>query len=570
MSPPDSAPPQDVTHPGELYGFLGALTLPGGASLCFESGDGAPWPVVVMDIVQEESLCLDVSAVREIVPRLRRGETFQLMGQVEGAMLTTQALAVNEWREQGERLLAVCDYPQAVSVVHRRQSFRASLRADMEVGVTLRVAGEDTPYEGRLCNLSLGGCLVELPLAAAAALKPEQTIDSIRLTFPNQRHFELPANVRHVHTDEAWTQAQAGCEFIGLSSGMERLVWYCVKEVERESARTVMHTGRPLEPSALFQSPSDARRDTARQRRTKSQPGGAMAARLKKVADYLNAQLVQLKSGDSVASIQLSRSTDTLLALWQQDRQALLYASACLTQESHLVQHSLMVAVRMLDLAQSRHMAPERLKAVVACALLHDLGKGMLPDTLLRDETLSPEEQAQLHTHVGLIRERLDDCRWLDGDVVEQVLGMANERLDGSGYPAGKRGDALPELARMMAVVDVADVMTRPRPGRAAWTQREVYRHLMTQAEGFDNTWVQRYIRRFGMAPIGSLALYTNGALAWVQRHDGHGTPNQVHVVLNTRNPKRRLDQRLDDDAIGQLGELKEAVNAARYRMTPV
>jgi len=570
MSPPDSAPTQDVTHPGELYGFLETLTLPGGASLCFESGDGTPWPVVIMDIVQEESLCLDVSAVREIVPRLRRGETFQLMGQVEGAMLTTPALAVNEWREQGERLLAMCDYPQTVSVVHRRQSFRAALRADMEVGVMLRVAGEDTPYEGRLCNLSLGGCLIALPLAAAAALKPEKVIDSIRLMFPNQRHFELPANVRHVRTDEAWTQAQAGCEFTSLSPAMERLVWYCVKEIERESARSAMHAGRPLEPSSLFQSPSDNRRDRGRQRRTKSQPGGAVASRLQKVADYLNAQLVQLKSGEPVASTQLSRSTDTLLALWQQDRQALLYASACFTQESHLVQHSLMVAVRMLDLAQSWRMAPERLKAVVACALLHDLGKGMLPGTLLRDETLSPEEQTQLHAHVGLIRERLDDCRWLDGDVIEQVIGMANERLDGSGYPAGKQGDALPELARMMAVVDVADVMTRPRPGRAAWTQREVYRHLLTRNEGFDNTWVQRYIRRFGMAPIGSLALYANGALAWVQRQDAHGTPSQVHVVLNTHNPKRRLDQRLDDDDIDQLGTLKEAVNSARYRMTPV
>ncbi|MCK2042918.1 PilZ domain-containing protein [Chromohalobacter sp. TMW 2.2308] len=570
MSSPDSAPTQDVTHPGELYGFLEALTLPGGASLCFESGDGTPWPVVVMDIVQEDSLCLDVSAVREIIPRLRRGETFQLMGQVDGAMLTTQTLAVNEWREQGERLQVVCDYPQAVSVMHRRQSFRAALRAGMEVSVLLRVAGEETSYEGRLCNLSLGGCLIALPLAAAAAIKPEKAIESIRLTFPNQRHFELPASVRHVRTDEAWTQAQAGCEFIGLSPAMERLVWYCVKEIERESARTVMHTGRPLEPSTLFQMPDAARRDVSRRQQARSQPGGAMASRLQKVADYLNAQLVQLKSGEPVASTQLSRSTDTLLTLWQQDRQALLYASACLTQESHLVQHSLMVAVRMLDLAQSRRMAPERLKAVVACVLLHDLGKGMLPDALLRDEVLCPEEQDQLHTHVGLIRERLDDCRWLDGDVVEQVIGMANERLDGSGYPAGKRGDALPELARMMAVVDVADVMTRPRPGRAAWTQREVYRHLLTQDEGFDNTWVQRYIRRFGMAPIGSLALYANGALAWVQRHDAHGTPSQVHVVLNTRNPKRRLDQPLSGNDLDQLGGLKEAVNSARYRLTPV
>lgn len=295
-----------------------------------------------------------------------------------------------------------------------------------------------------------------------------------------------------------------------------------------------------------------------------------MASRLQKVADYLNAQLVQLKSGEPVASTQLSRSTDTLLTLWEQDREALLYASACLTQESHLVQHSLMVAVRLLDLAQSRRMAPERLKAVVACALIHDLGKGLLPDRLLRDEALDADEQVQLHRHVESILERLGECRWLDADVAAQVIGMANERLDGSGYPAGKRGDALPELARMMAVVDVADVMTRPRPGRAAWTQREVYRHLLTQAEGFDNTWVQRYIRRFGMAPIGSLALYANGALAWVQRHDAHGTPSQVHVVLNTRNPKRRLDQPLNGNDLDQLGGLKEAVNSARYRLTPV
>ncbi|TDU20453.1 HD domain-containing protein [Chromohalobacter marismortui] len=543
---------------------------PGGASLCFETGDGAPWPVVVMDVEQDVALSVDVSAVREIVPRLRRGEPFHLMGQADGAVITTQTLDVQEWRESDARLQVVCDYPQAASLLHRRSSFRASLRAGMEVAVTLRVAGEDTPFEGRLGNLSMGGCLVELPLAAAAALKPEQVIDSIRLAFPNQRHFELPACVRHVRTDEGWTQAQAGCEFADLSPAMERLVWYCVKEIERESARSAMHDGRPLEPSSLFQSPRETQQKAARQRQTQPQPGGAVAVRLQKVADYLNAQLVQLKSGEAVASTQLSRSTDTLLTLWQQDRQALLYAVACLRDESRLIQHSLAVAVRMLDLGQSRGLPSERLKAVVACALVHDLGKGLLPDSLLRDETLSDAEQTQLHRHVGLIRERLGECRWLDEDVAAQVIGMANERLDGSGYPAGLESESLPTLARMMAVVDVADVMTRPRPGRAAWTQRDVYRHLFTHADAFDNTWVQRYIRRFGVAPIGSLALYANGALAWVKHHDARGNPDAVHVVLNTHSPKRRLDQPLSGPDLDQLGALKDTVNSARYRLTPV
>ncbi|MEQ7871856.1 HD domain-containing phosphohydrolase [Chromohalobacter salexigens] len=568
MSSPESAT-LDVTHPGELLGLLEAFTHPGGASLCFETGDGAPWPVVVMEVEQDVSLCLDVSAVREIVPRLRRDEPFHLMGQVDGAVVTTQTLEIQEWRELGERLQVICTYPQAASVLHRRSSFRAELRADMNVMATLRVAGQDTPFEGRLGNLSMGGCLLELPLSAAAALKPEQVVDGIRLAFPNQRHFELPACVRHVRTDEGWTKAQVGCEFTDLTPAMERLLWYCVTETERESARNVMHEGRPLAPSSLFQPPDEARRDTSRRRQAKSRPGGAMAARLQKVADYLNAQLVQLKSGEPVAASQLSRNTDTLLTLWEQDRQALLYAVACLRDESSLVQHSLAVAVRMLDLGQSRRLAPERLKAVVACALIHDLGKGLLPDRLLRDEALDADEQVQLHRHVESILERLGECRWLDADVAAQVIGMANERLDGSGYPAGLEGEALPTLARMMAVVDVADVMTRPRPGRAAWTQRDVYRHLFTHSDAFDNTWVQRYIRRFGVAPIGSLALYTNGALAWVKHHDARGNPDAVHVVLNTRNPKRRLDQPLSGPDLDQLGALKETVNSARYRLMP-
>ncbi|MHB0774567.1 HD domain-containing phosphohydrolase [Halomonas sp. WWR20] len=565
--------PTEVKHPGELLSLLEALCQPGGASLCFEEESGVLWPALLMDISPGERLIIDITATPEIAQRLKAGAEFSLIGQAHGAMVRTATLVAGERIDAPSRVQFRCAYPQSANVVHRRNAFRAELKPGMQVRADLFLPTQAEAIRGELKNLSLGGCMLEVSLAHAVLLKNARHPARLTAHFPNGQSLEAQAHIRHVRTNNEWTTALAGCEFVGATPSVERLVWYFVKEIERESARNALAGSKALSPSALFQSANDASSKTAAEASGSAAPlaGGAMTKRLAKVAAYLNAQLLQLQAGAAIEPALLSRQSDALLALLQQDREALLYATVCLPHQPVLIQHSLAVAVRLADLGQARRLAPDVLKALIACALVHDLGKALLPEALVASPTpFSAEQRAELQKHVALLLARLETCRWLAPEVVTAVIGMGNERLDGSGYPRAAQGEQLSELARMMAVVDVADAMARKRADRSAWSLMDIYRHLLGAPGQFDNAWVQRYIKRFGTAPIGSLAKYSSGTLAWVQRLDIRGQPAQVRAVMNVNNRARRFDQRLDEGQIGQLGRLEGVVDAHEFGLAPV
>ncbi|WP_459872463.1 HD domain-containing phosphohydrolase [Halomonas shantousis] len=563
--------PTEVNHPGELLSLLEALCQPGGASLCFEEAAGVLWPALLMEISPGEKLILDVTATPEIAQRLMAGQAFCLIGQAHGAMVRTASLVAGERLETPERLQFRCEYPQSANVVHRRNAFRAELKPGMDVHADLFLPSQPEAIRGELKNLSLGGCMLEVSLSNAVLLKNARHATRLRAHFPNGQALEAQAHIRHVRTNDTWTTALVGCEFVGATPSVERLVWYFVKEIERESARNALEGNSALSPSALFQPANDATNRALESESAVQLAGGAMTRRLAKVAAYLNAQLLQLQAGEAVEPALLSRQSDALLALLQQDREALLYSTVCLPQQPLLVQHSLTVAVRLADLGQARRLAPDVIKAMIACALVHDLGKALLPETLLQATApFSAAQRQDMQQHVALLMARLETCRWLSPEVVAAVIGMGNERLDGSGYPQATQGKQLPELARMMAIVDVADAMGRKRVDRPAWPLMDIYRHLLGSPAQFDNVWVQRYIKRFGMAPIGSLVKYSSGTLAWVQRLDIRGQPAQVRAVMNLNNRERRFDQRLDEGQIGQLGRLEGTVEAREFGLTPV
>jgi putative two-component system response regulator len=98
---------------------------------------------------------------------------------------------------------------------------------------------------------------------------------------------------------------------------------------------------------------------------------------------------------------------------------------------------------------------------------LHDLGKVGIPDAiLLKPGPLTPAEYALMQQH-AVIGDRLcGELRSLRR--VRPIVRHHHERLDGSGYPDGLRGDAIPLLAQIMGVVDVFDALTTERPYRAA------------------------------------------------------------------------------------------------------
>ena len=105
--------------------------------------------------------------------------------------------------------------------------------------------------------------------------------------------------------------------------------------------------------------------------------------------------------------------------------------------------------------------------AVLLAATVHDLGKITVPAEILSKPTrLSEPEFAIIKRHSEAGWELLEPAG-LPGPVTSAVL-QHHERLDGSGYPAGLKGDEIGEFARIIAVADVVEAMSSHRPYRPA------------------------------------------------------------------------------------------------------
>jgi putative two-component system response regulator len=100
---------------------------------------------------------------------------------------------------------------------------------------------------------------------------------------------------------------------------------------------------------------------------------------------------------------------------------------------------------------------------------LHDVGKIGIPDAiLLKQGRLTRDEYEFMKRHTTIGEALCGDLRTLMP--VRQIIRHHHERLDGSGYPDGLRGNAIPLLAQLIAIVDAFDAMTTTRPYRSAMT----------------------------------------------------------------------------------------------------
>ena len=114
-------------------------------------------------------------------------------------------------------------------------------------------------------------------------------------------------------------------------------------------------------------------------------------------------------------------------------------------------------------------LEPDDVAAIARGGALHDIGKIGIPDgVLLKPGPLTPDEYTLIQQHT-VIGDRL--CEGLRSlRRVRPIVRHHHEHLDGSGYPDGLRGDAVPLLAQILGIVDVFDAMTTDRPYKKART----------------------------------------------------------------------------------------------------
>ncbi|MBI5920679.1 MAG: HD-GYP domain-containing protein [Betaproteobacteria bacterium] len=137
--------------------------------------------------------------------------------------------------------------------------------------------------------------------------------------------------------------------------------------------------------------------------------------------------------------------------------------NAIAKRDSDTDTHNYRVTFYAVALAEAMGLPKHDISDLVAGAFLHDVGKIGIPDRiLLKPGKLTVDEFAIMKTHALLGIEIVADNPWLGGAAL--TIRHHHERFDGTGYPDGLRGNTIPRIARIFAIVDVFDALTSERP----------------------------------------------------------------------------------------------------------
>lgn len=143
--------------------------------------------------------------------------------------------------------------------------------------------------------------------------------------------------------------------------------------------------------------------------------------------------------------------------------------------------HSQRVAEITLRLARAMSVEEADLVHIRRGALLHDIGKLGIPDTiLLKPGSLDEEEREIIQRHPKIAFEMLFPIVHLRPAL--DIPYCHHERWDGSGYPRGLKGEQIPLAARIFAIVDVWDALTSDRPYRKRWSKEKARTYIQEQA----------------------------------------------------------------------------------------
>lgn len=130
-------------------------------------------------------------------------------------------------------------------------------------------------------------------------------------------------------------------------------------------------------------------------------------------------------------------------------------------------------------LAEAIGMSEEEADAIELSAPLHDIGKIGIPDSiLLKKGQLDADEVTIMRKHTTIGYEILQNSPSKYIQMGCEIALSHHERYDGTGYPYGLKGEAIPLPARIVAVADVFDALTSVRPYKEAWSIEEAFSYL--------------------------------------------------------------------------------------------
>lgn len=199
--------------------------------------------------------------------------------------------------------------------------------------------------------------------------------------------------------------------------------------------------------------------------------------------------------------------------------------------------HSVAVCALMANFARHCGLKDDAIREYGLAGLFHDIGKARIPDDILNKEGRLTESEFQiirehpdhghailLETHDEIPAAALDVCRY------------HHEKVDGTGYPEGLSGDAIPEIARMGGICDVYDALTSDRAYKEAWTPSRALGEMWKWEGHFDRNLLFGFMQSIGIFPAGILVALRSNRLGLILENGRRNSRPRVLAFYDTRN----------------------------------
>jgi len=215
---------------------------------------------------------------------------------------------------------------------------------------------------------------------------------------------------------------------------------------------------------------------------------------------------------------------------------ALISLSRLKTSDEYTYMHSVAVCALMVALARQMQLDEERVREAGVAGLMHDVGKMMIPPAILnKPDRLTFEEYEAMKYHPQAGLKILQGSQQVTQAVMDVCLHH-HEKVDGSGYPYGLKGEEISVFAKMGAICDVYDAVTSDRPYKKGWDAARSIREMASWKGHFDEKIFQHFVKTVGIYPIGALVRLKSERLGVViEQGEKSLLHPKVKVFLSTR-----------------------------------
>lgn len=227
---------------------------------------------------------------------------------------------------------------------------------------------------------------------------------------------------------------------------------------------------------------------------------------------------------------------------------ALISLARLKTADNYTYLHSVAVCALMAALARQLGLDAAEIRSAGMAGLMHDLGKAPIPLKLLNKAgKLTEAEFEVIKTHPQLGFRILQMSQHIEAKTLDACLHH-HEKMDGSGYPEGLKGDEISLAAKMTAVCDVYDAITSDRPYKRGWDPAYALRQMAEWSRGhFDLPVFHALVKTLGIYPVGALVRMNSGRLGVVLEQSGSSlTTPRIKLFYSTRSALRIAPELLD------------------------